>query len=204
MREEPAAVVDRPPGEFRLKEANMKTLLAVSVVLAMGAAVCYAEEMVDNPAYKLWASFKAGAMVKTEMNTVAGDMKTQMEQTQTLKEVTPEKAVVEVKMSMVMSGNKTDMPANTMEIPAKIEKAKAEAKPPNAEVKEGTEEIDVAGKKMQCKWTETKMKQGEMNITSKVWTAPEIPGSVAKMETKTEGQVKSETSMRVVEFKTGG
>jgi hypothetical protein len=189
--------------EFQLKEADMKTLLVVSVVLAMGAAVCYAEDMVDNPAYKLWASFKAGAMVKTEMNTVAGDMKTQMEQTQTLKEVTPEKAVVEVKMAMIMSGNKTEMPANTMEIPAKIEKAKLVAAA-DAEVKEGTEEIDVAGKKMQCKWTETKMKQGDMTITSKVWTAPEIPGSVAKMESKTEGEVKSQTSMKVVEFKTGG
>ena len=181
----------------------MKTLLVVSVVLAMGAAVCYAEDMVDNPAYKLWASFKASAMVKTEMNTTAGEMKTQIEQTQTLKEVTPEKAVVEVKMAMIMAGNKTEMPVNSMEIPAKIEKGKIAAKP-DVEVKEGTEEIEVAGKKMQCKWTETRMKQGEMTITSKVWTAPQIPGSMAKMETKTEGQVKSETTMKVVEFKTGG
>jgi hypothetical protein len=181
----------------------MKKLLAVSVVLAIGAAVCCAEEMVDNPGYKLWASFKVGAMVKTEMTTVAGEAKTQVEQTQTLKEVTPEKAVVEVKMAMIMSGNKTEMPGNTIEFPAKIEKAKPAAKP-DAEVKEGAEEIEVAGKKMQCKWTETKMKQGEMTITSKVWTAPQIPGSVARMETKTEGQMKIETSMKVVEFKTGG
>jgi hypothetical protein len=181
----------------------MKTLLVVSVVLAMGAAVCCAEEMVDNPGYKLWASFKAGAMVKAEMTTAAGEVKTQIEQTQTLKEVTPEKAVVEVRMAMIMSGNKTDMPANTIEIPAKIEKAKPAAKP-DAEVKEGTEEIEVAGKKMQCKWTETKMKQGEMTITSKVWIAPQIPGSLARMESKTEGQAKSETSMKVVEFKAGG
>jgi hypothetical protein len=48
------------------------------------------------------------------------------------------------------------------------------------------------------------MKQGEMTITSKVWIAPEIPGSVAKMESKTEGQVKSETTLKVVEYKTGG
>jgi hypothetical protein len=187
----------------QFKEADMKMLLVVSVVLAMGAAVCYAEDMVDNPAYKLWASFKVGAMVKTEMNTVAGDMKTQMEQTQTLKDVTPEKAVVEVKMAMTVAGNKTEMPASAMEIPAKIEKGKIATKP-DVEVKEGSEEIEVAGKKMQCKWTETKMKQGDMTITSKVWTAPEIPGSMAKMESKTEGEVKSETSMKVVEFKTGG
>ncbi|MCX5683086.1 MAG: hypothetical protein NT049_05300 [Planctomycetota bacterium] len=181
----------------------MKTLLVVSVVLAMGAAVCYAEDMVDNPAYKLWASFKAGAMVKSEMNTTAGEMKTQIEQTQTLKEVTPEKAVVEIKMTMLMSGNKTEMPANSIEIPAKIEKGKLAAKP-DAEVKEGAEAIEVAGKKLQCKWTETKMKQGEMTIMSKVWTAAEIPGSVAKMESKTEGTVKSETTMKIVEYKTGG
>jgi hypothetical protein len=187
----------------QFKEADMKMLLVVSVVLAMGAAVCYAEDMVDNPAYKLWASFKVGAMVKTEMNTVAGDMKTQMEQTQTLKDVTPEKAVVEVKMAMTVAGNKTEMPASAMEIPAKIEKGKIATKP-DVEVKEGSEEIEVAGKKMQCKWTETKMKQGDMTITSKVWTAPEIPGSMAKMESKTEGEVKRETSMKVVEFKTGG
>ena len=181
----------------------MKTLLVMAVVLATGAAVCYAEEMVENPAYKLWAAFKVGAMARSEMNTTAGDMKTQMEQTQTLKALTPEKAVVEMKMTMTMGGNKTEMPAQSIDILAKIEKAKLAAKP-DAEVKEGAEEIEVAGKKMNCKWTETKMKQGEIIITSKVWTAPEIPGSVAKMETKTEGQVKSETTLKVVEYKTGG
>jgi hypothetical protein len=181
----------------------MKKLMVMSAVLAIGAMVCYAEDMVDNPAYKAWASFKAGAMVKTEMTTAAGEMKTQIEQTQTLKEVTAEKAVVEFKMTMVIAGNKTEMPAKNMDIPAKVEKGKVGPKP-DAEVKEGEEEIEVAGKKMKCKWTETKMKQGEMNITSKVWITTEIPGSMAKMESKTEGTVKSETSMKVVEFKTGG
>lgn len=181
----------------------MRTLRVVSVILAMSTAVCYAEDMVDNPAYKVWASFKVGAMVKTEMTTAAGEAKTQMEQTQTLKSLTPEKAVVEVKMAMVMAGNKTEMPASSMDVPAKVEKAKLDQKV-DAEVKEGTEEIDVVGKKMKCKWIETKMKQGDMTVTSKIWTTTEIPGSMAKMESRMDGQVKSETSMKVVEFKTGG
>jgi len=181
----------------------MKTLLVMSTVLAVGAMVCCAEEMVDNAAYKMWTTFKPGAMVKTEMSTTAGDMKSQVEQTQTLKEITAEKVVIEIKTAMVMAGTKTEMPAQNMEIPAKVEKAKAAPKP-DAEVKEGEEEIEVAGKKMKCKWAETKMKQGEMIITSKVWTTPAIPGSMAKMESKTEGQVKSESTMKVVEFKTGG
>jgi hypothetical protein len=189
-------------GAFAVKETSVKKLMVMSAVLAIGAMVCYAQDMVDNPAYKAWASFKAGAMVKTEMATAAGEMKTQIEQTQTLKEVTADKAVVEVKMTMVIAGNKTEMPAKNMDIPAKVEKGKVGPKP-DAEVKEGDEEIEVAGKKFKCKWTETKMKQGEMNITSKVWITTEIPGSMAKMESQTEGTVKSQTTMKVVEFKTG-
>lgn len=181
----------------------MKKLLMVSTVLAVGAMVCYAEEMVDNAAYKMWTTFKPGAMVKTEMSTVAGDMKSQVETTTTLKEITAEKVVLEMKTAMVMGGTKTEMPAQTMEIPAKVEKSKAAPKS-DAEVKEGEEEIEVVGKKMKCKWMETKMKQGEMIVTSKVWTTPAIPGSMAKMQSKTEGQVKSESTMKVVEFKTGG
>jgi len=183
--------------------SSMRKLIVMSAVLAVGAVAFAAdEEMVDNPVYKIWSSFKVGAMAKTEAITVAGEMKTKTEMTSELKELTAEKAVVEVKMAMVdAAGKKMELPAQKTEIPAKVAKSKVQATKPDT--KEGEEEIEVAGKKLKCKWIEMVIKMGEMTSTSKVWTSSEIPGSVAKMESKTEGNFKSETKMIVVEFKTG-
>ena len=107
-----------------------------------------------------------------------------MEMTQTLKDLNPDKATIEVKMTMVMSGNKTDMPATTQEIPAKIKKvdptAPQTADAPKTET--GAEEVQAAGKTYSCKKTTVTTDANGMTTKATTWTCDDIPGTVVKME----------------------
>jgi hypothetical protein len=175
---------------------SVRNLLAASLVLAT-SSLCFAEQ-IDNPSYKAWAKFKPGTTVTLKgENDMAGN-KTESEMTTTLVELTPEKAVVEMKMSMVMAGSKTDMPASKSDVPAKIEKVAADpAATPKADVKESSETIDIAGKKIKCKVTESKSDANGMNTVSKAWTSDEVPGGLAKSETTMSGAMAGTSKMSI-------
>jgi hypothetical protein len=190
----------------------MNKLVWALVALAMVAPAALADEMVDNPQYKSWAGCKVGAMVKmvTTSEVDAGGMKmtTKSTMTSTLKELTPEKAVVETVTEMDMGGTKTAMPATKQEIPARVKASAAQpATMEGAKVTkkgEGDEEIAVGGKKYKCHWVETETVSDQMASTSKVWTSPEIPGGTVKMVSDVTKPMKSKTTMEVTEFKAGG
>ncbi len=184
----------------------MKLLIRIVVVTGMLCAMAAAPlqaEQVDNPLYKNWAQFKPGSYAVMEMVTTAAGNKTEVTQTQTLKECTPEKAVIEVKTVMMMAGQKFEQPPTEMEIAAKVPKGESQEgeENPDTEVKEGAEEIEVAGKKIKAKWTETKTKQGDTVTTVKVWTSDEIPGHQVKLMTSTSGPNKVTAESELIEFK---
>lgn len=182
---------------------SISILVVAGVLCGVSASPGYAQQE-DNPLYKHWAQFEPGSYAVVKMITDAAGNKTEMTTTQTLKECTPEKAVIEVKTVMMMSGQKIEQPPTDMEIAAKIPKqdVKGEApeKDPNTEVKEGTEEIEIAGKKIKAKWTETKSKQGEMVTTMKVWTSEDVPGQTVKMTSTTTGPIEMKTESELVKF----
>jgi hypothetical protein len=177
-------------------------LAAAAVVgLVLCASSVRAEDM-ENPEYANWKGFKPGSSVTMKMVTEAGGAKTEMSQTHTLVEINADKAVIETKGSMVMGGNKIDLPANKRDIPAKVEKpkggdAKGDGK---ADVKESSEDLTVGGKKVKCKVTETKSESAGTKTHSKVWMADEIPGHMAKMESQSEGASKSAMTMTADSF----
>ena len=76
----------------------MKTFLAVVAIILSTVAV--ADAQVDNPEYKFWSGFKAGAWVKFKMVSESSGTKTEMEQTVKLVDLTLAKAVVETGMVM--------------------------------------------------------------------------------------------------------
>lgn len=182
----------------------MRKLTLIVCVLGIGSMALGAET-VDNPAYKSWAAFKPGTMVKSEMNntmTVNGaEMATKVTLTSTLKEVTPEKVVVEVASEASVGERKMPVQVQKAEIMAKV--APTQTQPANAEkVGEGDEQIELLGKKYSAHWMTYVMKVGDAKTTSKMWTVKEIPGGMAKMESKTEGaEVNPQMKMAVVEFK---
>ena len=175
-----------------------------SFVAAFAAVVCCAAAaQAANPMYDSWASHKPGTMVTMAGTSEAGGMKTDMEQTYTLVEVTPEKAVVELKNTMTVMGNKTELPAQKMDIPAGAPATPGEtpgaapAATPTPDAKTSEETVTVAGKAYKATCTETNADQNGMKIVSKVWTSPEVPGNMLKMESTTEGAMKSSTKLEV-------
>jgi hypothetical protein len=132
----------------------------------------------QNPDYKRWASFKVGSWVKmkSEIETDGNKMVLPTESTFTLIEFDEKKAVVEeLTVNLVID---KDSP--------KQEKAKkrtypaARTKKESAE-KEGDEELEIAGKKLSCHWTEVKASPTGAGSV-KTWSTPEVPGGVVRLE----------------------
>lgn len=182
-----------------------KVLKSCAVGMA-AVAVCtsvFAAELVDNPRYQAWAKYKAGTNVKMDMSTNAGGQNMKSAMTTTLKEVTPEKVVLEMKTSMTMPGMAAPMDnVMTMTEPAKIEAAKI--KPTNPEqmpnckvIGKGTEDVKIGDKTYKCNWYEVEVESQGMKVTSKMWTCDELPDKMIKNETKT-GTVNN--SMILTEF----
>jgi hypothetical protein len=185
-------------------------LFVLSLGLSLFAApLARAEdEMIENPTYAAWAKHKAGTSVTaTGENTVAGQNMSS-ETTTTLLEITPEKAVVEVAMAMKIPGFNAPPQTVKQEVPAKIKKAAdapAGKAPEDAKVETkdlGTEKVEISGKTYECKVTESHTEANGMKMTTKMWATPEIPGGMAKMETKGEGDQPMNVKMTVTKIET--
>lgn len=173
----------------------MRLGLVASVIAILGlfAGSAIAAEMVDNPVYQSWAKFKPGTTVVYNHEIAAGTMTMNMEMTQKLIEVTPEKATVEMTMTTSAMPN-MNHPGRKSEIPAKIDKdqldtagklpqdVKGEAKPL------GKENVDVSGKAYECQVTQITGEQRGQKLEGKSWTTPDVPGNMVKVEMKSAGE----------------
>ena len=164
------------------------------VGLVLSASSARAED-IDNPEYEMWAKFKPGSFVVMKMESETGGNKADMEYTYTLKELTKEKAVVETKGHMMMGGNKIDIPASSRDIAAKVPKPAEVKKTDAPKAKEGDEEVEVGGKKVKCHWTESDSENSGIKTHAKTWMSKDIPGNLAKMESTSDGAMKSKTKM---------
>jgi len=182
-----------------------KTVKSCAVAMA-AVAVCtsiFAADLVDNPRYQAWAKYKAGTNVKMDMVTAAGGQNMKSVMTTTLKEVTPEKIVIEMKTSMTVPGMAAPMDnVMTMTEPAKIEKEKIKPtdpeKMPNCKVLgKGTEDVKIGGKTYKCDWYEVEVETQGMKVTSKMWSCNDLPDKMVKNDTK---MAMGNTTMILTEF----
>jgi hypothetical protein len=138
-----------------------------------------AAEPVKAAAKHPWGSFKKGSFVKTKtvMDMTSPAMKTETTTTTTLKDLTADEAVLEMETAM------PNLPPTKMEqkFPLKAPEGKAADGP---KPKTGSEEIEVAGKKMKCDWTETESEANGVKSVTRVYTNQDIPGFTAKMVMK--------------------
>lgn len=125
-----------------------------------------------NPEYGWWSGFKVGSSVKIRVDLEQGGMKVVMEGTFTLLELTKDKAVIERKTKVTADGKaqpesteKEDVSATEDKNPVKIEK-------------EGDEEIEVAGKKLKCRWIQGTQDDAKV----KFWISKDVPGGIVKAE----------------------
>jgi len=165
----------------------MKNCVLIGMMLALIAPVALAkEELVDNPAYKHWAAFKLGSTAKlvTTIKMEGEPLKSTV--TQTLKELTAEKAVVEQAVEMTVQGHTAKRPGDTLVIMAKAPKDQAIPKPPMGgtatKKAEGDEELTVGEKKYKCHWEQYDVKGEMASGKMRVWTCSEVVGGLVKMQ----------------------
>jgi hypothetical protein len=182
--------------------SSLMVACAFLVSFALAGAARADDTMSDNPAYQSWAKFKPGTMVRYSTDANAAGNMSSTEITQTLKDINPDKATIEVKMSMVMAGNKTDLPATTHEIAAKIKKADPAATQtadaPKTET--STEDVQAAGKTYSCKKTTITLDANGMTTKATTWTCDDVPGTMVKMESESTGAMSMSTKMMLTDF----
>jgi hypothetical protein len=142
----------------------MKMLLPIALGLLL-------VQDAENPDYKRWASFKVGSWVKlkSEIEANGNKMALPVETTMTLLELDDKQAVIEE-----VTVNTLQPKDSPKQEKAKKRTYKATRKQKDGELKEGDEEIEVAGKKLACHWTEVTGVGGSV----KTWVNPEVPGLV--------------------------
>ncbi len=178
-----------------------------------------AKEMIPNPAYKNWSSFKKGATVT--LKEVASDRTpddpneidatahphsaVEIYNTFTLQEVTPERAVVRWVQRDIHATHTTVHSPKTLIYPATIDSSHPGRSLPKEKVAnfhEGEETLKIAGKEVACKWASSDIKIGEEVSSSKMWWSPDVPGGIVKQVTvKKQGdKVLYETTTQLVKL----
>ncbi len=147
-----------------------------------------------------WSSFKVGSYVAMKTSTVmemAGKKNTTAtEMKMTLVDLSADKATLETEMTVMGQKSKTKT-----ELPLTVTVKPSAATPAGVTPKTGTETITVAGKSMNCKWTEIEMESNGNKVTTKSWMSEEVPGFVVKSVSSTKGTANMETTTEVVDFK---
>ena len=144
----------------------------------------------ENPEYGLWSGFQKGAWVRMRLTTGVPDDEP-MELTTRLLDVTPEKVVLEV----VMKGGRVPLGPAKRTVMARVER-KAPDRPV---IQEGDEELEVGGRKVKCRWSETVLEVSGQKITTRIWKTKEVPGGVVKSVSTGANT----STMRVVDWKNG-
>jgi hypothetical protein len=150
------------------------------------SSMAWGQEKLENPEYKAWASFQAGAWVKHRHVEDSADAVTEREITNRLIELTPERAVLEVEIVKMAHGIRADLRRDRLEIPARIGIDRCSDRVEDREVKEGEEELTVAGTKLKCRCVEIVEISRSGRSSSKVWSFREVPGEIVNMEFRQE------------------
>ncbi len=189
-----------------MKRASSLAAFAAAVMVLCSSAFA---EKIANPEYVGWSKFKAGAFAKTEGSTTAAGNTSKQIITTKLLEITADKAVVEISMTMDMMGQKMDMPPQKREIAATIEAPTTPAptapdsKTPKADLKTSDETVKVGDKEVKCKVVEADVETNGVKSHTKTWTSEQVPGNVVKLEAKTTEPMESTTTQSLVEFSAG-
>jgi hypothetical protein len=178
---------------------TIRALLAIGIFFVLlpvpAPAAADKDEMVDNPMYTGWASFKPGATATLIEKTTYTDDKNPIPDQKlvsyTLLSVTPEKVVVRaVVVERELLGTVESAPTKHT-YPAKLKKSYLAVAAPDLNAKKGEETIMWEGKEMPCKTLYGSFKKEGEVVEFKAWINDSIPGGVVK-RTRTSKQ-KDET-----------
>jgi hypothetical protein len=170
------------------------------------------QEMVENPFYKFWASFKEGSTaVHLEKSKVPGadlallpDATDEKRIAYKLIEVSPKRVVVEMVVTeKEFLGYVQSAPTRQI-YPAKVKKAHLEQFLQSTGAKTGEETLKFKDKEVKCKTVAGTIKGSEgEQIEYKLWIAEGVPGSIMKKTrtTRQKGEVIAETTLTLQSYK---
>jgi hypothetical protein len=179
--------------------------LAVGVLLGSAQTPPRPDELVNNPAFAHWASFKRGTTVIQKQTVRLSDGRTIEHDIRVrLAEKTKDKVVIETSQTPTMDGMVSSTRTFTT-FPAKVRMERVQT--PRASLDsfaEGEEPLTVASKTVTAHWVEAVTKAGDEVTTRKVWSAREIPGGVVKetIVRKKGDQVLSDSILQAIQIKT--
>jgi len=140
----------------------------------MLAMLFAAQDKVDNPEYAGWAAQKPGAWVRFEQTADAGRDRTISEIRCVLIDVSPTRAVIEVRTRILSGEEARELPLERREIFARTVH--------NGRVTEGEERITVAGRDLKCRWIEDVAGRDKDEVVTKSWYCNDVPGALVKRE----------------------
>lgn len=143
---------------------------ALAFVIALLSPATQAKEYHE---FDYWSGYKVGSTVSMKLEMEAQGAKITVELTRTVLETGAEKVVIETKTKVSVGG--MAQPEGT----EKEEILKDKDKDPIKVEKEGDEEIEVAGKKLKCRWIEGTQKE---TTKLKFWVSKDVPGGIVKGE----------------------
>jgi hypothetical protein len=166
---------------------TIRALLASGILLSLALPATAGDkddEMVDNPMYTAWASFKPGATSTVfEKTTYSGDKNPVPDEktvTYTLVSVSPDKVVVRaVTVEQDVLGTVENAPTKHT-YPAKLKKSYLAEAAPEFQAKKGEETITWKGKEIQCKTLTGSYKKEGDDVEFKVWSNDTVPGGIVK------------------------
>ena len=145
----------------------MKWILLALSVLAQ-------DDKVDNPEYAGWSAHKTGAWIRFQQTVDAGRDRTISEIRCVLIDVSPTRAVDEVRTRILSGEEARELPLERREIPARTVNA--------GRVTEGEEQIVVGGRTLKCRWIEDVVGRNKDEVVTKSWYCADVPGALVKRE----------------------
>jgi hypothetical protein len=166
--------------------------LFIQGILIAGATLAAAQAQ-ENREYKAWSTCRAGTWVKLKTEMDRNGVTVVAEQTTTLLEIAPKKLTVEQSGTAVVKGKTNKLPVQKIELtPDDPTVGKV--------LKQGDEVLTVNGKKLKCHWEEIETEDQGAKMLSRLWTCPDVPGALVKMEVRAEGAAAPSIKMALLEW----
>lgn len=166
----------------------------ISAMFAFAVLCALAQDPLQDPAAG-WKDFGKGSWIRLKGTTrfmTQGKVQTVDTETKyVLIDKTDDKLVLEVYSTAMGQTDK------------QVQELKLKPEPGNLRVKElsrGEEELEVAGKKLRCAWTEYLVETNESKAVTRLWTSKDVPGQTVKMKIKLSKPSEMEVDMMAAEF----
>ena len=166
-----------------------RTMTATLALISFAAIpAIHAAENVDHPAYLSWARHPVGTTIVVRSQTESKARILTTTTTSILKEIKPEKVILEIlKVSDATEGLIKSPPERLEQyrlFPLLGKTKKEDVGKPTGAIAQGEEVLKVDGKDYKSVWFDTKGKgEGGMVWTSRIWMSDDVPGRLLKSVT---------------------